>query len=151
MQQTQNWYSGPAFWSSCNRSRYHLPVSRFFNSDSTSLTLFEFSLLTSESFSSEDFRKEIWESWAWFRLPEIIFRWFDALAVGECVCLLNLAFKADIDERKASSSTLLNWSAGIKMILSQNEHRIPICAFNYVSFPKRKPINNFGIFVAVVC
>jgi hypothetical protein len=95
-----------------DRGRFqNLLLSRPFNADSTSLTLFEFSLLTSESFSSEDFSWEIWASWARFFPPDICLCWFDTFPFGDCVCLLSLVAKASMEECKASNSTPVKWPA----------------------------------------
>jgi len=62
--------------------------------------------------ASEDLRREIWSSWTVFFLPpDICLRWLDGLPCGECAYLCNRAFKASMEECKASNSTPVNLSA----------------------------------------
>ena len=82
--------------------------SLFLNVDSTSLTFFEFSVFTSESFSSDDLSTDIWSSPALIFFPDTFCCW--RLALDACMCLLSLALSASTEECKASNSTSLKWS-----------------------------------------
>lgn len=92
--------------------RYHRSlISRFFSADSTSLTFCVFSLFRSDSLAREDLS---WDTSSWTRLAMLLdfcLCWLEKLVCGECTCLPNRAFRASMEECKASNSTPVNLSA----------------------------------------